>query len=134
MGNVIFFGVMALIILVAGIVVCLHLFSEDSTILGIGAGILALVLTAGSAGAAIFFSQSEGFKRDLSAWQAEHNEGLEREITIYSEGGEVIYEEEGRFSVDHSDDKINWVDEEGNAKYIYLGRSSTAVVNEIGGK
>lgn len=79
-----------------------------------------------------FLSTSEGFKRDVRAFQAEYNEGIERQIIVYSEGGEVIYEETGRFSVQHSDDQINWVDENGQSQYIYLGRSATAVVNEIG--
>lgn len=95
----------------------------------IGLGVVALVA---AALITIPLTQSESFKRTVKSFQSEFQGGIVREIVVYSEGGEEIYREQGQFDVEHSDERLKWVDEKGHVQIIYLGRSSTAVVNEIG--
>ncbi|MFD1385689.1 hypothetical protein ACFQ4Z_02675 [Oceanobacillus oncorhynchi subsp. oncorhynchi] len=77
-------------------------------------------------------TNTESFKRTVKSFQSEFQGGITREIVVYSEGGEEIYREQGQFDVEHSEERLKWVDEDGYVQIIYLGRSSTAVVNEIG--
>lgn len=94
--------------------------------------LIALMITTIAAG--ILFTgkltQTESFKRFKKSWDSEFDGGITREITVYLENGDVIYNIEGKFDVEHSDERLKWVDENGKVQIIYLGRSSTAVVNE----
>lgn len=77
-------------------------------------------------------TETESFKRSIKSFQSEFQGGITREIIVYSEGGEEIYRDQGKFDVEHSEERLKWVDESGQVQIIYLGRSSTAVVNEVG--
>ncbi|QDI90232.1 hypothetical protein EPH95_02805 [Salicibibacter halophilus] len=94
-------------------------------------GVAAVVLIGGIV-ATIPLTNTESFQRTLSSIQSEFDGGIEREITVYSEGGEEIFSTEGSFDIEHSNDRLRWVDEQGNVQIVYLGRSATAVVSEKG--
>lgn len=75
-------------------------------------------------------THTESFKRFKKSWDSEFDGGITREITVYLESGDVIYNVEGKFDVEHNEERLKFVDEEGKVQIIYLGRSSTAIVNE----
>lgn len=94
----------------------------------IGAIVVALVAT-------IFMTNqltnTESFKRWKKSVDSEFKGGITRQITVYSEGGEVIFKNKGKFDVEYSEGRLKWIDENGKVQIIYLGNSATAVVNEI---
>lgn len=92
--------------------------------LGIVTFIIAILLT-------FRLTETESFKRFTKSLNSEFNGGITREVIVYSEGGEVIYQDKGTFDVEHIDGRIKYVDEEGQVQIIYLGNSATAVVNEL---
>ncbi len=49
---------------------------------------------------------------------------------MHLENGDIVFQEEGKFDVEHNEERLKWVDESGKVQIIYLGRSSTAVVRE----
>ena len=76
-------------------------------------------------------TNTESFKRWKKLLDSEFKGGITREITVYSEGGEVIFSNSGKFDVEYSDGRLKWIDQDGKVQIIYLGNSATAVVNEI---
>ncbi|MGM1048371.1 MAG: hypothetical protein ACQEXX_19840 [Bacillota bacterium] len=76
-------------------------------------------------------TNTESFKRWKKSLDSEFKGGITRQITVYSEGGEVIFNNLGKFDVEHSEGRLKWIDENGRVQIIYLGNSATAVVNEI---
>lgn len=81
--------------------------------------------------ATVFLTNTESFKRFSKSMQSEFNGGITREIKVYSEGGDILFEDKGKFDVEHSNGRLRWVDEQGKVQLIYLGNSSTAIVNEL---
>lgn len=55
--------------------------------------------------------------------------GLERELIIKSQTGEVVYEDSGKFDIEVNDYRVKYIDEKDKLHIIYLG-GSTAIVNE----
>lgn len=76
-------------------------------------------------------TKTESFKRFTKSIDSEFKGGIEREIIVHLENGDVIYHEKGKFDVEHSEERIKWVNEKDELQIIYLGRTSTAVVREI---
>lgn len=75
-------------------------------------------------------TKTESYKRFKKSMDSEFKGGITREITVYLENGDVIYNNEGKFDVQHNEERLKFVDENGKVQIIYLGRSSTAIVNE----
>ncbi len=75
-------------------------------------------------------TDTESFKRFQKNLDSEFKGGITREITVHLENGDIVFQEEGKFDVEHSEERLKWVDESGKVQIIYLGRSSTAVVRE----
>lgn len=92
-------------------------------------GISIIVLVVGIV-LSVQLTGTESFKRFQKSLDSEFKGGITREVIVYSEGGEEIFREQGRFDVEHSNERLKWVDESGKVQIIYLGRSSTAIVNE----
>lgn len=94
-----------------------------------GIGCMGVILLA--IGIVIFlFFGSESGKRTIKGWQSDYGDGLERQVTIYSETGEILYEDEGRFDIEVSETRVKYIDENGKLQLIYLGNSATAIVIE----
>lgn len=72
---------------------------------------------------------SEGFNRRVKEFQSNYSGGLDRVLTIYSENGEVLAKYEGKFDIEHSGDKIKFM-QDGKMRNIYLGNSATVIVEE----
>lgn len=90
-----------------------------------------VLLILGGLGGTVFMSKTASYKRSMKDWDSELNENIEREIVVHSRSGDVIYEAKGKFDVAYSNGRLKWIDEDGHVQIIYLGDSSTAVVNEI---
>ncbi len=102
-----------------------------------GKKILAYVLIALSIIVIVFgvvttskLTETESYKRFKKGLDSEFAGGITREITVHLENGDIIYQTEGKFDVEHNEERLKWVDEDGKVQIIYLGRSSTAIVNE----
>lgn len=73
---------------------------------------------------------TESFKRTMKNLQSDSSEVVERQVTVYLENGDIIFEREGAFDVEHKDERLKLIDEDGKVQIIYLGRTSTAIVEE----
>lgn len=73
-----------------------------------------------------------GGKRWQKNLQSNIGNGLEREIIVYNADGSVIYETEGKFDINYSDGRIEYIDAKtGRKTNIYIGYNSTVIVNEL---
>lgn len=71
----------------------------------------------------------ETWERMKKEWSSNTDGGLDRKMIIYSEGGEVLAEYEGKFDISYSDGRIKFM-ENGKMRNIYLGNSATVIVEE----
>lgn len=76
-----------------------------------------------------FLTGCAGWKRTQKSFSSSFNNGLERELIIKTQNGEVIYEDTGKFDIEVSEQRVKYIDEEDKLHIIYLG-GSTAIVNE----
>lgn len=88
----------------------------------IGVTIALIMLAVGLSGCA-------SFDRTIKSWSSEFGNGLERQIIIKNQTGEVVYKDSGKFDVEVNDYRVKYIDEKGKLHIIYLG-ASTAIVNE----
>lgn len=95
----------------------------------IGSVVLVLILIVIFASNMYF--NSESGKRLLKDIKSEYQGGIVRSVKVYTENGELIYEDKGKFDIEVSDNKLKYIDEEGKVQIIYLGNSGVAVVNEV---
>lgn len=85
---------------------------------------LALILTV------VSLSGCASWQRTKKTWKSEFSNGIEREIIIKSQTGEVLYEDQGKFDIEVNNYRVKYVDESNKIHIVYLG-GSTAIVNEI---
>ena len=71
----------------------------------------------------------ETIERIKKEWSSDMDGGLQRKMVIYSEGGDVLAEYEGKFDISYSDGRIKFM-ENGKMRNIYLGNSATVIVEE----
>lgn len=71
----------------------------------------------------------ETWERMKKEWSSNTDGGLDRKMIIYSEGGEVLAEYEGKFDISYSNGRIKFM-ENGKMRNIYLGNSATVIVEE----
>ena len=71
----------------------------------------------------------EAWERTKKEWSSNTDGGLDRKMIIYSEGGEVLAEYEGKFDISYSNGRIKFM-ENGKMRNIYLGNSATVIVEE----
>lgn len=137
MGLIILTWIVALVLIGGCTVGAVYFFNDyESSKIKILLGFISIGIGVIVIASAIFvttpLTKTESFKRFSKSLESEFQGGITREIVVYSEGGTEIYRESGKFDVEHTNDRLKWVDEDGHVQIIYLGRSSTAVVNEIG--
>lgn len=76
-----------------------------------------------------FLTGCAGWERTKKSFSSSVNNGLERELIIKTQSGEVIYEDTGKFDIEVSEQRVKYIDEDDKLHIIYLG-GSTAIVNE----
>lgn len=91
--------------------------------------ILIIIIVLGSLGWYVFNTQSGA--RFIKGLQSNAGDGLYREVLVYTESGELIYEDKGKFDVEVSETRIKYIDDKDKLHIIYLGNSSTGIVNEL---
>lgn len=136
MGNIILLWIVALPLLGLAAWGAYYFFTDDygrksKPILGWASGVIGVIILTLSVVGTFQLTNTESFNRFKKSLDSEFQGGITREIIVYSEGGEEIYREQGKFDVEHRDNRLKWVDEQGKVQIIYLGNSSTAVVNEL---
>lgn len=108
-----------------------HNLSNKKTVPGyifIGLLVISLVIAIVST---IQLTNTGSFMRWKKSIESEFNGGITRQVKVISENGEIVYTATGKFDVDYSNGRLKWVDENGRVQIVYLGNSSTVVVNEI---
>lgn len=96
-------------------------------------GVIILIMVGVLITSIIFTKQlagTESFKRTWKNLQSDFGGGIEREVTVYLENGDIIFEREGTFDIEHKEERLKFIDEDGKVQIIYLGRTSTAIVEE----
>lgn len=68
-------------------------------------------------------------KRLSKGLSSDFGGGLNRELQVISQNGEVIYEDEGKFDIEVNDYRIKYINEDGEYIIVYLG-NSTALIKE----
>ncbi len=87
------------------------------------AGLTIAILCATLAGCA-------SFEREVKNLESELNNGLNREVIVYSATGEEISRFEGKFDIQYENGRVLFDDENGKRHCIYF-ENGTVVVNEI---
>lgn len=68
--------------------------------------------------------------RFFKSVKSEFSNGLEREVTVYSRDGDIIFQDSGKFDVAVSDTRIKYINEKGKVIIFYMGNSASALVEE----
>ncbi|MGX7153431.1 hypothetical protein ACWOEY_11135 [Enterococcus sulfureus] len=84
-------------------------------------GIVVLIFTFSLAACSSWDRMMKSVKSDFN--------GLQRELIVTNQNGEVIYKDSGKFDIEVNDYRVKYIDEKGKLHIIYLG-ASTAIVNE----
>lgn len=80
-------------------------------------------------GAAIFFLNRASIGRLFKDIASEYNNGLQREIGVYSPDGNLLKEYSGKIDVETNPSYIVFEDEDGKRHIIYPG-ASTVLIDE----
>lgn len=73
-----------------------------------------------------------GGKRWQKNLQSNIGNGLNREIIVYNADGSIIYETKGKFDINYSEGRIEYIDADtGRKTNIYIGYNATVIVNEL---
>lgn len=76
-------------------------------------------------------SGCSSWERTKKDFTSEFDNGLPREIKVYDINGKVIFKDKGKFDIDHSDHKLQYVDSENRKHNIYTGDNTTVIVKEL---
>lgn len=87
------------------------------------AGLTIAILCATLAGCA-------SVEREIKSLESEFNNGLNREVIVYSATGEEISRFKGKFDIEYQDGRVLFDDENGKRHCIYF-ENGTVIVNEI---
>lgn len=68
--------------------------------------------------------------RFFKSVKSEFDNGLEREVTVFSRDGDIIFQDSGKFDVAVSDTRIKYINEKGKVIIFYMGNSASALVEE----
>lgn len=75
-------------------------------------------------------SGCESWDRALKGLQSETGGGLERELKVYSEEGNLLFEDEGKFDIAVSESRVKYINEKGKLIIFYMGNSASVLVEE----
>jgi uncharacterized lipoprotein YehR (DUF1307 family) len=76
------------------------------------------------------FTGCTSWERTKKNWSTEMNEGLNREVIVYSSTGEEIWRFEGKIDIDYTDERILF-DDENNKRHTIYFKGGTVIVNEL---
>ena len=68
--------------------------------------------------------------RVMKDWDNEFNNGINREITVYSATGEEVWHFEGKFDIVYTDGRVLF-DDENNLRHVIYFQNGTVIVNEV---
>ena len=105
-------------------------FEEKSIGYGIGAAVSLLIAAAICFAIAWWQLNSESGKRALKTQQSNLHGGITRRVTVYDMDGDEIARYEGKFDVEHTDDRIIFDDENGKRHIVYY-TTGTITVDEV---
>lgn len=129
--------ILDIILLISLIFIIIAVYSnayEDELKLAIFTGVIGFVLIGTIFGGQLwYYSSTEMGKRAIKTQESNFNEGLKREVKVYSMDGKLLEEYTGKFDVDYDDDRVIFDDEKGNRHIIYYP-TGTVIINELGGK
>jgi len=80
-----------------------------------------------------WYGNTASGRRAVKSQESNLNNGIEREVKIYSMNGDLVETFTGKIDIDYKDDRIMFDDERGLRHVIYFP-SGTVVVNEVGDK
>ena len=78
-----------------------------------------------------YVNNTESGARMIKDFQSETQGGIRRNVKVYSMTGEKTFEDEGVFDIEQSDYRLKYINEKGKVIIIYLGNSSSAIVEEV---
>lgn len=78
-----------------------------------------------------YVNNTESGARMIKDFQSDTNGGIRRNVKVYSMTGEETFEDEGVFDIEQSDYRLKYINEKGKVIIIYLGNSSSAIVEEV---
>ena len=78
-----------------------------------------------------YINNSESGARMIKDFQSDTQGGIRRNVKVYSMTGEKTFEDEGVFDIEQSDYRLKYINEKGKVIIIYLGNSSSAIVEEV---
>ena len=78
-----------------------------------------------------YVNNTESGARMIKDFQSDTNGGIRRNVKVYSMTGEKTFEDEGVFDIEQSDYRLKYINEKGKVIIIYLGNSSSAIVEEV---
>ena len=78
-----------------------------------------------------YVNNTESGARMIKDFQSNTNGGIRRNVKVYSMTGEKTFEDEGVFDIEQSDYRLKYINEKGKVIIIYLGNSSSAIVEEV---
>ena len=78
-----------------------------------------------------YVNNTESGVRMIKDFQSNTNGGIRRNVKVYSMTGEKTFEDEGVFDIEQSDYRLKYINEKGKVIIIYLGNSSSAIVEEV---
>lgn len=78
-----------------------------------------------------YVNNTESGARLIKDFQSDTQGGIRRNVKVYSMTGEKTFEDEGVFDIEQSDYRLKYINEKGRVIIIYLGNSSSAIVEEV---
>lgn len=78
----------------------------------------------------VALSGCAGWNRFKKSFVSNMDNGLNREVTVFSRDGEILFHDEGKFDIEVSETRIKYINEKGKLIIFYLGNSASALVEE----
>ena len=70
------------------------------------------------------------WERLKKSWVSNMDNGLDKEVIVYSATGEEVWRFEGKFDVSYAEGRVLFDDEKGKRHSIYF-KNGTVIINEI---
>lgn len=126
----IIFGIICILV---GIGLCIYYFYEDEVGFGITSLIIGLVVGAICIGGACFYLNTESGKRAIKDMKSELGGGINRIVSVYDVGGELIQQYTGKFDIETGNASgapyIVFDDENGKRHIVYY-TTGTILIDE----
>ena len=125
--------IFGIICILGGIGICIYCCYEDEVGLGITSLIIGLVVGAICIGGAYFYLNTESGKRAIKDMKSELGGGINRIVSVYDVGGELIQQYNGKFDIETGNANgapyIVFDDENGKRHIVYY-TTGTILIDE----